>query len=233
MSINLSIAKKTSLEPRYRLNEVALKDVLSMVEQINGHVQCDPPRPEGLLSLKGVLEQIDEDPDEAAEQEFKRALVKSYEELLTALIEARQKEGEALADVLSKQLDEVEKLVAAAKAGADKTPGAIKDRISKQIEQLLDGAGIAEDRLAQEAAILAVKADIREELDRLDAHLETGRALLTKPGAMGRQFDFLTQEFNREANTLCSKVPEIALKKIGLDLKNVIDQMREQVQNVE
>ncbi|HPE32422.1 MAG TPA: DUF1732 domain-containing protein, partial [Parvularculaceae bacterium] len=112
-------------------------------------------------------------------------------------------------------------------------PDAIRARIAGQLADLLAGTGVPEDRLAQEAALLAIKADVREELDRLDAHVAAARELLAASEPVGRRFDFLTQEFNREANTLCSKAPDMALKRIGLDLKTVIDQMREQVQNIE
>ena len=126
----------------------------------------------------------------------------------------------------------IEKLNAAAADNAAAMPAAIRDRIAGQLKELLESA-VPDDRLAQEASLLAIKADVREELDRLASHIEAGRALLEKDGAVGRDLDFLTQELNREANTLCSKAQDMELKRIGLDLKRVIDQVREQVQNIE
>ena len=138
-----------------------------------------------------------------------------------------------MSDVLSAQFKEIEQLTAEAFKLAAAAPQAIKEKIESLLNDLLANANIPEDRLAQEAALLAVKADIREELDRLRSHIAAGRKLLDEGGPAGRQLDFLTQEFNREANTLCSKVHDMDLKRIGLQLKKVIDQMREQVQNIE
>ncbi len=137
-----------------------------------------------------------------------------------------------MGEVLSGHFATIERLTAAAAANAAAAPAAIRDRIAGQLKELLDGA-LPEDRLAQEAALLAIKADVREELDRLSSHVAAGRALLEKTGPVGRDLDFLTQEFNREANTLCSKAQDMELKRIGLELKRVIDQLREQVQNIE
>ena len=146
---------------------------------------------------------------------------------------ARRTEGEALGNVIGSQLREIKGLVERASGMAAATPSALRDKIKAQIDDLLGGGEFNEERLEQEAALLAVKADIREELDRLRAHIDAAELLLQDEGPVGRQLDFLAQEFNREANTLCSKVQDIELKRIGLELKTVIDQMREQVQNVE
>jgi len=156
----------------------------------------------------------------------------SFAQALDGLADARRKEGVAMGEVLAGQFDMIEKLTADAAANAAAMPAAIRDRISAQLKELLEGA-VPEDRLAQEASLLAIKADVREELDRLSSHVGAGRALLAKSGPVGRDLDFLTQELNREANTLCSKAQDMELKRIGLDLKRVIDQVREQVQNIE
>jgi len=146
----------------------------------------------------------------------------------------RGEEGSRIASVLRDHLGEIEGLVEAAQSNADATPTAIRARLDQQISDLLENnAQMSEERLAQEAAMLAVKADIREELDRLSAHIEAARELLREGGAIGRRFDFLCQEFNREANTVASKSAALELTRIGLDLKAVIDRLREQVQNIE
>jgi uncharacterized protein (TIGR00255 family) len=146
---------------------------------------------------------------------------------------ARSGEGAKLALLLSAQVDEIARLVAEAETLAAVQPDALRHRLTSQIQDLLAGAGLPEDRLAQEVALLATRADVREELDRLKAHVQDARALLKSGTAVGRKLDFLSQEFNREANTLCSKSADIALTRVGLALKAVIDQFREQAQNVE
>ena len=155
-------------------------------------------------------------------------------EVLDRLASARSEEGARLAPVMSGHLDRIESLVADAKASAAAQPEALTERLRAQVSELLDASpALSEDRLAQEAALLVAKADIREELDRLEAHIEQARGLLSDGVAVGRRLDFLCQEFNREANTLCSKAADVELTRIGLDLKAVIEQFREQVQNIE
>lgn len=233
-SVNASLSLVSeSAESAYKVNDKALAVAIAAVEQVRASVKCDPPRAEGILALRGVMEPADADESDEERTALNEAIVKSFSDAAKALGVARAKEGAAMADVLSGQLDEVEKLTASAAASAATTPEALRARIAAQLEELLAGAPVPEERLAQEAALLAVKADVREELDRLTSHVAAGRALLKEKGPVGRQLDFLTQEFNREANTLCSKASDMALKRIGLDLKKVIDQMREQVQNIE
>jgi len=232
LSVNLAMHREAG-DMRYRVNQVGLDDVLLMVERINMRVQCDPPRAESILALRGVLEPVDEAEDDEAKQALVKAVLESFKDALKMLAAARRKEGEALGAVIAAQFEQIEKLAALARKSASTAPAALRDKISAQLDKLLSGAGLPEERLAQEAALLALKADVCEELDRFDAHLQAGRRLLKDAGPVGRPLDFLSQEFNREANTLCSKAPDMALKQIGLDLKNVIDQMREQVQNVE
>lgn len=233
-SLNVSLSlRREAGDTQYRVNEDALAAMLAMVERINMRIPCDPPRPEGLLSLRGVLEIVDEEENDDERKALAEALLASFKGVIKSLIEARRKEGERLSVVLSDQLNQIEKLASTARKTAASAPKALRDKITDQLEKLLSGAGIPEERLAQEAALLAVKADVREELDRLDAHIQSGRALLNSPEPAGRPLDFLTQEFNREANTLCSKASDMELKSIGLELKKTIDQMREQVQNVE
>ncbi|WP_411817875.1 YicC/YloC family endoribonuclease [Hyphococcus sp. DH-69] len=217
----------------YRVNEDMLAEAVAMVEKLRVQIECAPPQPEGILALRGVIEAVDGDIDDEARSHLIDALIKGYEEALDGLVASRQKEGEAMHAVLKSEFDEIEKLTKDAADHAAVTPKAIRQRIEAQLQELLGDSGINEERLAQEAALLAIKADVREELDRLKSHVESGRALLAKTGAVGRDLDFLIQECNREANTLCSKAADMDLKRIGLDLKKVIDQLREQVQNIE
>lgn len=234
-SLNISLSmRRDAGEAATRVNEEALAKAIAIAGELVKQGVADPPRADGLLALRGVLEIADDpDEDEAARAPLMTALLASFEEALAGLAEARAKEGEALHEIIAGQLDEVERLAAEARTLAEAAPEALRARLSTQIEALLSGAGLSEERLAQEAALLAVKADVAEELDRFTAHLAAGRELLAKGGAAGRPLDFLTQELNREANTLCSKAPDMALKQVGLALKNVIDKMREQVQNIE
>ncbi len=233
-SVNVSLTMHSDTgEARYRVNEAALGDAIAMIEKVSMRLECAPPRAEGILSLRGVIEPTDDTEDENARKALKIALLENFAEAIDALAVGRMSEGAAMCKVLSAQLEDIEKLAQEASALAAAAPQAIKKRIQTQLDELLASGNIPEDRLAQEAALLALKADIREELDRLASHVVAGRALLDGNGPAGRQLDFLTQEFNREANTLCSKVQDMELKRIGLQLKKVIDQMREQVQNIE
>ncbi len=224
--------KGAAVEGAFVVNRAALSSAIKLVEEIRLAVDCDKPRPEGLLALRGVVEQESALDDEDARAALAAALKKSFEDALALLAHARLSEGAAIGALISSQLDAISRLTADARANAEAAPAAIRARIAAQLADLLAGS-IDEARLAEEASMLALRADIREELDRLDAHVEAGRALVAKGGVIGRKLDFLTQEFNREANTLCSKAQDMALKRIGLDLKGVIDQMREQVQNLE
>ncbi|MEE2692254.1 MAG: YicC/YloC family endoribonuclease [Pseudomonadota bacterium] len=216
-----------------RVNEAALEEVLKLIEMIGARIETDRPRAEGVLAVRGVMEQDDGEENEEARAALGKALVAGFAGTLDRLAQARRDEGAKLKAVLAAQIDEIERLSALARAHAETSPAAIRDRVAAQLKELLAGAALPEERLAQEAALLAVKADVREELDRLAAHAEQARTLLASPEPVGRRLDFLTQEFNREANTLCSKAQDMALKRLGLDLKTVIDQLREQVQNVE
>ena len=165
---------------------------------------------------------------------MERELIASLEAALADLSEARRAEGGKLQALAAAHLDEIERLTSEAAQLAATQPDALRERLRGQVTELLENAtSLDADRLYQEAALLATKADVREELDRLTAHIEAARALLGAGEAVGRKLDFLCQEFNREANTLCSKSQDVALTRIGLDLKSTIDQLREQVQNLE
>src|SRR5690606_2779394 len=169
-----------------------------------------------------------------AEEALRAAVRHAVASALGALVAARREEGGHVGAVLVAQVAEIERLVGLAEIHPSRSREAIRARLAGQVAELGGtGVGLSEERLAQEALLLATKADIREELDRFAAHVGAARALLTKGGAVGRKLDFLAQEFNREANTLCSKSNDVGLTAIGLDLKAVIDQLREQVQNLE
>jgi len=190
------------------------------------------PRLDGLLALRGVIEAADALEDPEAQAALEAAMAASIAAALEALLAARREEGRALTGVLGGLVDRIAQLVGQAQGLAAGQPAAIKERFERRMTELA-GDAVSEDRVVQEAAALAVKADVREELDRLGGHIDAARSLLASDGAVGRRLDFLTQEFMREANTLCSKSALSALTAVGLDLKAVIEQFREQVQNVE
>jgi uncharacterized protein (TIGR00255 family) len=234
VSLNLSVEAPTAA-PQLQVNRAALDQVLALVADLSGKVDAAAPRLDGLLALRGVIETVAEAPlDEAAQGKVDAATLRALDQTLDGLVSARKSEGRALLAVLAGVLDEIEGLVRDAAANATTQPAAIKARLEAQIADLL-GAGtpVPPERLAHEAAMMAVKADVREELDRLRAHIAQARELFAKGGAVGRKLDFLCQEFNREANTLCSKSNDIALTRIGLALKTAIDRLREQSANVE
>jgi uncharacterized protein (TIGR00255 family) len=219
---------------RIRINDAVLGEVLRAMEAIRARFDVQPPTLDGLLSVRGVMETIEPDADEAAHARRQRAVLAGLDAALADLVANRAREGAALAAVLATRLTEIERLAAAAEASPARTPEAIRARLAEQVEALLQTSGALDAaRLHQEAVLLATRADIREELDRLTAHVAAARAMLAEDGPIGRRLDFLAQEFNREVNTLCAKANDRSLTAIGLDLKAVVDQFREQVQNLE
>ena len=220
------------------VDAAALASAVAIARQLAAETGLAPARVDGLLALKGVIVTDDSaaaDPVVRAHRDA--AVLESLATVLDGLSRERLSEGAKLAQLLHAQVGEIEQLVGEAGSLAAAQPAALRDRLKAQLAELLEGASVGEERLAQEVALLAVKADIREELDRLTAHVQDARALIAGAargaGAVGRKLDFLAQEFNREANTLCSKSADIALTRVGLALKAVIDQFREQSQNVE
>jgi uncharacterized protein (TIGR00255 family) len=192
------------------------------------------PRIDGLLSLRGVLEAAEEDPDAELVERRATAMLAGFQQAVDALATMRSEEGRRLLEVLGDQLEQIAQLVTQAEHLPSLAPEAIRERLRQQVLALLEAVpAMAEERLAQEAALIAAKADVREEIDRLKAHLAAARDMLVAGEAVGRKLDFLCQEFNREANTLCSKANDIELTRIGLALKAIIEQFREQVQNIE
>ena len=233
VTANLSVARAGGAGG-LRVNRDALAMVLKLANDLAAEVEAAPPRIDGLLALKGVLESGDEMPDEAARERQGKLMSASFDRALEGLATMRWSEGARLEDVLAERLSEIATLVKQAEAAAATQPAAIKARIGVLIAALTEAMpALPEERLAHEAALVVAKADIREELDRLRAHIDAARGLLAEGGPIGRRFDFLCQEFNREANTLCSKSADLELTRTGLALKAAIEQLREQVQNIE
>lgn len=233
LQINLYV-KRNGGETQIAVNEAALEQVLSALARLDDKVNVAPATMDGILSIRGIVES--QEPEETEDERTARqaALFKSFDEALDQLRTSRRKEGDALGEILKGHVDQIEALTDEATKTADAQPELLRDRLQNQIKELVQaGAGLPEERLALELAILATKADVREEIDRLYAHCKAARDLLTGAGPHGRKLDFLTQEFNRESNTLCSKAIDVTLTQIGLELKTVVDQMREQVQNLE
>lgn len=230
--INLSV-EAGRLDPVITINERALDSILSAMEKLNGRVSAEPPRIEALLALRGVLEVAEQGRNGAATPEQIERLGVSFADALDQLVAARRDEGAKLGQVLTAQVDRIEELTIAARDCPARSPDAIRARLKEQVERLFEVGNFDEQRLHQEAMLIAARADIREELDRLFAHVAQARQLLAEGTGVGRKLDFLAQEFNREANTLCSKSNDTSLTTIGMELKVVIDQMREQVQNIE
>ena len=217
-----------------RINPNALFAAVEAAQQVSD-AMGEPVSADAVLAMRGVVEavSVEADPEAVAARDAK--LLKAAEVAFEALAANRREEGVRLSAVVSGQLDRIEALTAEAAANPSRTPEAIQARLAQQVERLTGASpALDPDRLHQEAMLLAVKADIQEEIDRLRSHVEAARELLAAEGEpVGRKFDFLAQEFNREANTLCSKSSDTALTRIGLELKNTIDQLREQVQNIE
>ena len=233
VTVNLS-SQRDSGATELRLNESALEQVLKAADHIRHLTGCERPRPEGLLALKGVLEVVEAVDDEMIVAERTKAILQSLEEAISGLVAARAAEGQRLATVLNGQIGEIERLVGIIERAPGRSVDAVKSRIAEQVARLVEASSALDpQRLAQEAVLAATRADVEEELKRLKAHVEAARDLAAESGAIGRKLDFLAQEFNREANTLCSKAADPETTRAGLALKTVIDQMREQVQNLE
>lgn len=215
------------------INRQALATVLAAIDELSGKVPAAPPTLDGILGLKGVLEQRDQPMPPDAEEALSAAILDGVSQALVDLVLARRQEGNQIATILLDRLLEIEALVQRAEAHPARSREVILTKLRLQVAEIAADIAMPEDRLAQEALLLATKADIREELDRLTAHIAAARQLIRGGGAVGRRLDFLAQEFNREANTLCSKSNAVELTAIGLDLKAAIDQLREQVQNIE
>lgn len=234
LSLSLTIDWRSS-DGSYRINRAVLDGYIALLPELARQApDASPARLDGLLALKGVVEAIDDGLSEDARAELDEALMAGLDEALQALLAMRGQEGARLETVLAGQVGAIDNLCAEASKTAAARPAAIRKKLREQVRALLeDSPSLAADRLEQEAALLMTKADINEEIDRLAAHVSAARDLIAADAAVGRKLDFLCQEFNREANTLCSKSGDVELTRIGLDLKAMIEQFREQVQNIE
>jgi uncharacterized protein (TIGR00255 family) len=230
---NLTVKRANALQV-VRFNEDVLASVIKIAGELAGRIDAVAPSIDGLLAIKGVIEVVEPDSNEAEDMAAKAAAAATFEQALNNLIEMRKREGVTLGQILSQRMDEIEVLMKKAEAAPGRRPEAIKARLAEQIAALLDASDRFDpDRLSQEAVMIAAKADIREELDRIASHISQAREMIGKGGAIGRRLDFLAQEFNREVNTCCSKSNDIELTNTGLAMKNVVEQFREQVQNLE
>jgi uncharacterized protein (TIGR00255 family) len=230
---NLSVERKGAAAT-VKVNEQVLAAVLAMLKGLTGKVEATPPSLDGILGLKGVMEMTEEDESAEARRAAEAAVLAGFERALADLVATRREEGAALTRVLNERLDEIAALAERAEKAPGRTAEAIKARLAEQVATLLSASQrFDSDRLHQEAIMLAAKADIREELDRLAAHVAQAKKLIAEGGAAGRRLDFLAQELNRESNTLTAKSNDVELTNIGLALKSVVEQFREQVANLE
>ena len=235
-AFQISLSVEQPETPRgLSVDAAALASAVRIAREVAAETGLAPARVDGLLALKGVIvaDEVAAPLDPVARAHRDAAILESLAGAFDRLLKERCSEGAKLTALMTAQMNEIEKLVGEAGRLAAAQPAALKVRLDAQLKEFLDGGSVSEDRLVQEVALLAVKADVREELDRLAAHVQDARALIREGKGVGRKLDFLAQEFNREANTLCSKSSDIALTRTGLALKAVIDQFREQAQNVE
>src|SRR4051812_13941699 len=230
---NLNVKRADALSS-VRVNEEVLASIVKVAGQLVGRIDAVAPSIDGLLAIKGVIEVVEPESNEDEDKAAKAAVTAAFDEALAALAGMRRREGTALGQILSQRMDEIETLARKAEAAPGRKPEAIRARLAEQIAALLETSDRFDaDRLNQEAILIAAKADIREELDRIASHVAQVREMIRKGGPVGRRLDFLAQEFNREVNTCCSKSNDLELTNTGLEMKNVVEQFREQVQNLE
>ena len=215
------------------VNQAALDAVMALKERLGDTVDPAPLKFDTLLSIRGIVDFKDVADDEQELAALDSDLIQALERAATAMAAMREAEGAALAAVLLAQIGAIKKLTRIVETDPSRTPEQIRARLEAQLAALMEDKVLDRDRLHQEVAILATKADVREEIDRLKSHIAAARDLLRKGGPVGRKLDFLAQEFNRESNTICSKSNSAAVTAAGIELKVVIDQFREQVQNLE
>jgi uncharacterized protein (TIGR00255 family) len=233
IQINLS-TQDAAAATDIKINTVMLEQLVAAAETLRDRLGSAPIQAEALLGLRGVLDSSETSLSEDDIKLRDAQVLASFETAVIELAAARKAEGARLSTVLMAQLQRIEELCAAAAANPSRSVDAIRKRLGEQVAKLLEQSDSFDpQRLHQEAILLATRSDIQEELDRLTSHITAARALMVSTDPVGRKFDFLAQEFNREANTLCSKANDPSLTSIGLDLKTTIDQLREQVQNIE
>ena len=233
VTVSLNIEGRSGAQ-EIRLNEETLRQVVAAAEKIRAMTDAAPPSADGLIAIKGVLEVAEHQESEDELASRTQAMLTSLDRALEMLVEARAGEGARLKTVLLGHLTQIEELVGAVEASPARTPAAITEQLKAQLDRLIENAGSLDPgRLHQEAVLIATRADVEEELKRLHAHIASARELLLEDAPVGRKLDFLAQDFNREANTVCSKAGDVEITRAGLALKTVIDQWREQVQNIE
>ncbi|MBL4893754.1 MAG: YicC family protein [Emcibacter sp.] len=233
VNINLQMNRESD-GTSFKINQEMLDVLVEVATETAMKNHLPQPSLDALMGIRDVIQYVEAEDDEANLKARDAALKTSFEETLSAFKVSRDGEGAAMQNVLSALLDEIEQLVKQADSLAAELPEMIRKRYMDKVNALLDDkSGIDPERIAQEVVLLATKADIKEEIDRLYAHIDAGRKHLKAEGQIGRKLDFLTQEFNREANTLCSKASDIRLTEVGLSLKTSIDQFKEQIQNIE
>jgi uncharacterized protein (TIGR00255 family) len=217
-----------------KINEQVLDAVMTTLRNLQGKIDATPPSLDGILGIKGVMEMRESEESETERRAAETEVTAGFVEALRQLNDMRLREGATLSQLLAARLGEIAALAARAEASPGRQPQAIRARLAEQIAALLDQSErLDPDRLHQEAILIATKADVREELDRLASHIGQAETLIANGGPVGRRLDFLSQELNREVNTLCAKANDVELTNIGLELKNVVEQFREQVQNLE
>ena len=232
MGVTLNVVRASD-GSTYQVNRELLSELVSLAEEFDNTSSLSAGTIADLMNVRGVLETVETQEDDASRDARDGAVLASLSDAIDQMDAHRAEEGAKLDAMLRGHVDNIEATVTRAESCASARGDAIKERLKRQIDELMDAGKFDPERLHQEAALLATKADIREEIDRLKAHIVAARDMLTKGGAIGRKLDFLCQEFNREANTLCSKANDIELTNCGMELKVIIDQLREQVQNVE
>jgi uncharacterized protein (TIGR00255 family) len=230
---NLNV-KRTNAASTVRVNEEVLASIVKVAGALAGKLDAVAPSIDGLLAIKGVIEIVEPESDEAEDKVARDAAAAAFDQALRDLVDMRRREGVSLGQILSQRIDEIERLASKAEATPGRKPDAVKARLAEQVAALLEASDRFDpDRLNQEALLIASKADIREELDRIASHVSQAREMIARGGPAGRRLDFLAQEFHREVNTCCSKSNDIELTNTGLELKSVVEQFREQVQNLE
>ena len=226
--------KRANAQSVVKVNEDVLASLIKVASQLAGRIDAVAPSIDGLLAIRGVVEVVEPESNEEEDKAAKAAAAAAFDTALADLVAMRRREGVTLGQILTQRMDEVATLAGKAEATPGRKPEAIRARLAEQVATLLETSDRFDaDRLSQEALLMAAKADIREELDRIASHIAQARELIAKGGAVGRRLDFLAQEFHREVNTCCSKSIDIELTNTSLEMKNVVEQFREQVQNLE
>ena len=233
ITANISV-KIPENRTRQVLNETAFKDILAAAQKASEMSGLPMPGLDALLNIRSVIQEEEQPEPEDRMVDIQKTVMQAVHEATKTLISARKEEGQKLKEVLQERLSQIENLLTQAKTETSNQLPALKEKLAQNIAKLIEqNEELEEHRLHQEAILLSVKADISEELDRLNAHVAQAHDLLNRSEPKGRRLDFLCQEFNREANTMCSKAHTKEITYIGLELKTIIDQLREQVQNIE